>query len=110
MRELKSSAPMLSRAPASIGTAFPRNQEHGTMDKNEFEGKWQQIRGQSKVWWSLITDSDLNKVDKADVKFYEYVTILQLKYRLDRQKAKDEINRHVVEYETNLKINTVITL
>jgi len=80
------------------------------MDKNEFEGKWKQIRSQSKIWWSLITDSDLNKVDKADVKFYEYVTILQLKYRLDRQKAKDEINRHVAEYETNLKTSTVTTL
>jgi hypothetical protein len=79
------------------------------MDKNEFEGKWKQIRGQSKVWWSRITDSDLNKVDKAETKFFEYVTILQLKYRLDRQFAKDEVGRRVAEYETNLKINTAIT-
>lgn len=79
------------------------------MDKNEFEGKWKQIRSQSKVWWSRITDSDLNKVDKAEIKFFEYVTILQLKYRLDRQFAKDEVGRRVAEYETNLKINTAIT-
>jgi len=79
------------------------------MDKNEFEGKWKQIRSQSKVWWSLITDSDLNKVDKADIKFFEYVTILQLKYELDRQVAKDEIDRRVAEYETDLKTNTVTT-
>ncbi len=79
------------------------------MDKNEFEGKWRQIRSQSKVWWSLITDSDLNKVDKAEIKFFEYVTILQLKYRLDRQVAKDEVGRRVAEYEANLKINTVTT-
>ena len=73
------------------------------MDKNEFEGKWKQIRSQSKKWWSLITDSDLNKVDQADVKFFEYVTILQLKYALDRQAAKDEIDRHLAAYEFSLK-------
>jgi len=73
------------------------------MDKNEFEGKWKQIRSQSKTWWSLLTDSDLNRVDQAEIKFFEYVTILQLKYALDRQVAKDEIGRHMLEYETSLK-------
>ena len=79
------------------------------MDKNEFEGKWKQIRGQSKIWWSLLTDSDLNRVDQAEVKFFEYVTILQLKYALDRQVAKDEIDRHVMEYESSLKTIRVTT-
>lgn len=73
------------------------------MDKHEFEGKWAQIRGQSKIWWSLITDANLDQVDKADVKFFEYVTLLQLKYGYDRQMAKDEISRHVAEYETTLQ-------
>ena len=73
------------------------------MDKNDFEGKWKIIRSQSKVWWHLITDADLDRVEKADVKFFEYVTILQLKYGLDRQMAKDEVERHVVEYETKLE-------
>ena len=69
------------------------------MDKNEFEDKWKLIRSQSKIWWSLITDSDLNKIDKAEIKFLQYVTLLQLKYRYDRQAAKDEIDRRVAEYE-----------
>jgi hypothetical protein len=73
------------------------------MDKNEFEGKWKIIRDQSKVWWSLITDSDLHQVEEADIKFFEYVTILQLKYGYDRQIAKDEVSRRVTEYETKLK-------
>jgi len=73
------------------------------MDMNEFEGKWKLIRGQSRVWWSLITLSDLNKVEKADIKFFEFVTILQLKYGLDRQFAKDEIGRRVSEFETSLE-------
>ncbi len=73
------------------------------MDKDEFEGKWEIIKGQSKEWWRLITDSDLEKVGKADVKFFEYVSILQLKYGYERQVAKDEIAKRVAEYETTLK-------
>jgi hypothetical protein len=74
------------------------------MDKIEFEAKWQLIRSQSRVWWSLITDSDLERVNKADIKFFEYVSILQLKYALDRQVAKNEITKRVKEYETIKKI------
>jgi hypothetical protein len=74
------------------------------MDKNDFEGKWQLIRSQSKVWWSLITDVDLERVDKADIKFFEYVNTLQLKYGLERQVAKDQIAKRVKEYEITQKI------
>lgn len=73
------------------------------MDKNEFEEKWKIIKDQSKVWWSLITDADLKQVETADVKFFEYVSILQLKYGYERQAAKDEIAKRVAEYETTLK-------
>ena len=78
------------------------------MDKNEFESKWKQIRSQSKIWWSLITDADLEKVEDADIKFFEYVTILQLKYALGRQVAKDEIENHLAFYEATKKIRVNI--
>lgn len=73
------------------------------MDMSEFQSKWKMIRGQSKGWWNLITDLDLHKVEKADIKFFEFVTILQLKYGFDRQFAKDEISRRVAEFETKLE-------
>jgi hypothetical protein len=73
--------------------------EHQSMNMNEFESKWKIIRRQAKGWWSLLTDSDLYRVEKADIKFFEFVTILQLKYELDRQVAKDEIGRRVAEFE-----------
>ena len=76
------------------------------MEKNDFEGKWKIIRDQSKVWWSLITDVDLQQVEAADIKFFEYVTVLQLKYGYDRQVAKNEVGRRVAEYET--KLQTII--
>ncbi len=76
------------------------------MDKNEFEVKWEIIKNQSKIWWSLITDFDLKQVENADIKFFEYVTILQLKYGYDREAAKNEVSRRVTEYET--KLQTII--
>jgi len=72
------------------------------MNKNDFEGKWQLIRSQSKIWWDRITNDDLSKVDNAEIKYFEFVTRLQLKYELDRQVTKDKIDRRVAEYEANL--------
>jgi hypothetical protein len=78
------------------------------MNKNDFEGKWKVIRGQSKIWWSLLTEGDLIKVDNAKIKYFEYVTRLQLRYELDRQVAKDEIDRRVAEYEVGQHSRTVV--
>ncbi|HUE98789.1 MAG TPA: hypothetical protein VMN99_06015 [Anaerolineales bacterium] len=76
------------------------------MDKNEFEGKWKQIRSKSRIWWRRITDSDLNKVERAEIKYFEFVTRLQLRYELDRQVTKDIIDRRVAKYEANLRAAT----
>jgi len=32
------------------------------MNKDIFEGKWKQIRGDAKVWWGKLTDDDLDQV------------------------------------------------
>jgi hypothetical protein len=47
------------------------------------------------VWWSLLTDDDLNKVDKSPIKFDKYLMILRVKYGYTREHAKEEINRRV---------------
>jgi hypothetical protein len=105
LRELRSGAPKLSRAPAYIGAAFIKQEilENPGMEKNDFEDKWKQIRSHSKIWWDLITDSDLIKVDQAEIKYFEFVTRLQLRYKLDRQVAKDMIDRRAAEHEAGLK-------
>ena len=69
------------------------------MNKTIFEGKWKQIRGKSKEWWSLINDLDLSRVDKAAVKLDKYVVLLQVKYGYTKQYAKEEINKHMKEIE-----------
>jgi len=73
------------------------------INKAVFDEKWKVIRGQSTVWWSLMAEYDLVKVDKADVKFDKFVTMLQVKYGYTRQKAREEINRLWTEYEAKNK-------
>ena len=69
------------------------------MNKAIFEEKWDLIRSQSTAWWSLMAEYDLVKVDKAEVKFDKFVTMLQVKYGTTRQKARDEIGKFWAEYE-----------
>jgi hypothetical protein len=52
----------------------------------------------------LMAEHDLVKVDKADVKFDKFVTMLQVKYGYTRQQARDEINRIWSENEAKNKI------
>jgi hypothetical protein len=73
------------------------------INKALFEEKWKVIRSQSPNWWSLMAEFDLVKVDKADVKFDKFVTMLQVKYGFPRQKAREEINRVWTEYEAKHK-------
>ena len=73
------------------------------MNKAIFEEKWTQIRGQINAKWSLMVEYDLIKVDKADVKFDKFTTMLQVKYGYTRQKAKEEIAKLWLEYESKNK-------
>jgi hypothetical protein len=78
------------------------------MNKDVFEGKWEQIRAQSKTWWSLFSEDDLVKVDKAPVKRDKYVVMLQVKYGYTRQRAWEEIRKRVAEYEARQKNNVPV--
>ena len=69
------------------------------MNKDLFDGKWKQIRSQTTTWWSLMSDPDLIKIDKADVKLDKFVTMLQVKYGYTREQAKKEIGKHLAEHE-----------
>ncbi len=66
-----------------------------------FENKWGQIRVQSKAWWSLFSEDDLNKVEKAPVKRDKYAMLLRVKYGYTYERARDEINSRVADLEAN---------
>jgi hypothetical protein len=79
------------------------SQENLTLNKKLFESKWKQIRSHTTAWWTLMSEYDLNKVDKAEVKFDKYVTMLQVKYGYTRQEAKTEIDNRVTEIDAELE-------
>jgi len=72
------------------------------VNKDIFEAKWEQIRSQTKVWWSLLTEDDLDKVEKAPNKFDKYTMILRVKYGYTREHAREEINTRVMELDAIL--------
>jgi hypothetical protein len=74
---------------------------HLNVNKDIFESKWEQIRAQSSVWWGLLTEDDLTKVDKAPIKFDKYILILRVKYGYTREVARVEINKRVTELIMN---------
>ena len=74
------------------------------MNKDEFEGKWKQIRGQARQWWGKLTDDDLERVGG---KFEQFVGVVQEKYGYTREAAETEINKRVAEFEANQKKNAV---
>ena len=70
------------------------------MNKDVFEGKWKQVRGEAKVWWGKLTDDDL---DKVGGQFDVFAGLLQEKYGYSREKAEQEIEKQMNEYEASLK-------
>ena len=66
------------------------------MNKDIFEGKWKQVKGQAKEWWGKLTDDDL---ERAGGKWEQFVGLLQEKYGYTRENAEAEIDRRVAEHE-----------
>jgi uncharacterized protein YjbJ (UPF0337 family) len=73
------------------------------MNKDILEGQWKQIQGQAKAWWGKLTDDDL---ERAAGKFDVLAGLIQEKYGYTRQRAVEEIDKHVTAYEASLKKNT----
>jgi len=68
------------------------------MNKVLFEEKWPLMRGTVNARWSLMVERDLVKVDKADVMYDKFTTMLQVKYGYTRQQAREEIAKLWQEY------------
>ena len=70
------------------------------MNRDVLEGQWKQMRGQAKMWWGGITDDDFDRVaGNYDV----LAGLLQEKLGYTRQRAEEEIDKRMVEYEASLK-------
>ena len=65
------------------------------MNKDVMEGKWKQVRGEVKKWWGQLTDDDLDMVAGDRDKL---IGKLQEKYGYAKEKAQEEVDRHLREY------------
>jgi uncharacterized protein YjbJ (UPF0337 family) len=62
------------------------------MNRDIFEGKWKEMRGQVKIWWGKLTDDDL---EKAGGKVDKLIGLLQQKYGYTREQAEKEFNQRL---------------
>ena len=62
------------------------------MNKDIFEGKWKEMRGQIKEWWGKLTDDEL---EQANGNAEQIVGLLQQKYGYTREAAEKEFNRRI---------------
>ncbi len=68
------------------------------MNRDIFEGKWKEMRGQVKEWWGKLTDDDLEQAGgKAD----RLIGLLQQKYGYSREQAEQEFERRLKETEAS---------
>jgi uncharacterized protein YjbJ (UPF0337 family) len=70
------------------------------MNKDIFEGKWKEMRGQIRGWWGKLTDDDL---DRAAGKSDQLIGLLQQKYGYTREHAEEEFNRRLKEYDAHIE-------
>ena len=64
------------------------------MNRDIFEGKWKEMRGQVREWWGKLTDDELEQAGgKAD----QLIALLQQKYGYSREQAEQEFERQIKE-------------
>ena len=62
------------------------------MNRDVFEGKWKEMRGQVREWWGKITDDELEETGgKAD----QLVGLVQQKYGYTREQAEAEFDKRL---------------
>lgn len=78
------------------------------INKQCFELNWKQIRIQTPKWWSLMSENDLNKVEKAQIKLDKYVTLLQVKYGYTREQAKVELGKQIAAHGAEITASAAV--
>jgi uncharacterized protein YjbJ (UPF0337 family) len=70
------------------------------MNRDVFEGKWKEMRGQAKVWWGKLTDDDL---EQTGGKAEQMIGLIQQKYGYSREKAEQEFDQRLREAKADYK-------
>jgi uncharacterized protein YjbJ (UPF0337 family) len=67
------------------------------MNKDIFEGRWKQIRGDVKRLWGDITDDELDTIDGNRDKL---AGVLQERFGWTRERTEQELDKFASELET----------
>jgi len=67
------------------------------MNEDILAGKWKQVKGNMRKWWGNLTDDDINQMTG---KSEELAGKLQERYGWSRDRAYEEINSRLREYDT----------
>ncbi len=59
------------------------------MNKEILKGKWLQVKGDVRNWWSKLTDDDVDQIQGDTEKF---IGKLQERYGFGREQAEKELN------------------
>lgn len=60
------------------------------MNKDTFEGKWKQVKGEAKKKWGELTDDDMDVIDGERQKLAGKV---QERYGKSKEEAEEEVER-----------------
>ena len=70
------------------------------MNKDIYQGKLKELRGQMKSWWGRLTDDELQE---AGGNAEQIIGLLQQKYGYTREIAEEEFNRRVASVMEAIK-------
>jgi uncharacterized protein YjbJ (UPF0337 family) len=67
------------------------------MNKEQFQGQWNQIKGKVKEKWGKLTDDDITVING---KREQLVGTLQKKYGIEKEKVEKEISEFEKQFDT----------
>ena len=69
------------------------------MNSDSVDRQWQYLRGELKAWWDQLTDADLEQVAGKKA---QLVALVQERYGYTRERAQQEVERRLQEYQTSV--------
>jgi uncharacterized protein YjbJ (UPF0337 family) len=71
------------------------NIEANPINQDILAGKWKQMRGELKTWWSKLNDDDFDRISGQKDKL---IGLIQERYGYAREQAEQEVERRLQEY------------
>jgi uncharacterized protein YjbJ (UPF0337 family) len=76
------------------------NIETHPINRDILAGKWKQLRGELKTWWSELTDDDLDRIGGEKDKL---IGLVQERYGYTREYAEHQVERRLEEYDNTTR-------